>query len=224
MEAITKCMSDNIALPLRSLEIECNCKFSNTAANFLEQFIRNSTALRMCNLAFSGCGFIELTEALLHCYSLQEKKLEKLLLHSIASDDEVTKLNQMFHDHPDMLHCIDWESNLNSNFRMSCNDEKARVIAIALHHNVNEESLFLRSNISDVGATDLAHALHHNSTLKELNLHGNHGIGEEGTRRLVQALTVNTSINRLWLLKRCKEYASQCMEYNAVKTRISFLY
>ena len=226
MEAITKCMSNNMALPLRSLEIECKCTLSNSAAKSLALFIRNSTALkyiRMCNVEFNGCGLIELTEALLHCSSLQEKKLEKLLLHSIASDDEVTKLNQMFHDHPDMLHCIDWESNLNSNFRMSCNDEKARVIAIALHHNISKESLFLCSNISDVGATALAQALHHNSTLERLYLYRNDGIGEEGTRQLVQALTVNTSINRLWLPKRCKEYASQCMEYNAVKTRVEFV-
>ena len=48
-------------------------------------------------------------------------------------------------------------------------------------------------------------------------------IGEEGTRQLVQALTVNTSI-KLWLPRRCKEYASQRMKYDAVKTRISFLY
>ena len=262
MEAITKGMSDNMALPLRSLEIECNTPITKTAAKSLGQFIRNSTALKyitMCkvafsgcgDIAFSGCGLIELIEALLHCSSLQEKKLEKLLLYSIASDDEVTKLNQMFHDHPDMLHCIDWETILHFKFQTSCDDERARVFAIALHHNENKERLLLCSkisdagatalaqalhhnstlerldlslnNISDAGATALAQALHHNSTLKKLNLIGNDGIGEEGTRQLVQALTVNTSINTLYLPKRCEEYASQCMEYNAVKTRIVFL-
>ena len=330
MEIIAECLSDNMAVPLKSLGIECEGVCTSTAAKSLALFIRNSTALkyiRMCNVAFSGCGLIELTEALLHCSSLQEEKLEKLLLHSIESDDEVTKLNQMFHDHPDMLHCIDWKSN----FQTAHDDEKARVCAIAIHHNltlyfnnisvagatslaqtlhhnstldmldlshnnisdvgatalaqafhhnstlktlylsINNigdvgatdlaqalhhnstlEMLYLSSNnISDVGATDLAQALHHNSTLKTLylsinnigdvgatdlaqalhynstletlNLLDNDGIGEEGTRQLVQALTVNTSINRIWLPKRYEKYASQCMEYDAVKTRISFL-
>ena len=252
MEIIAECLSDNMALPLKSLGIECEGMCTSTAAKSLALFIRNSTALkyvRMCNVAFSGCGFIELTEALLHCSSLQEKKLEKLLLHSIESDDEVTKLNQMFHDHPDMLHCIDWESN----FWTAHDDEKARVYAIAIHHNLTKiketQTLYFNNisdagatalaqalhhnstlktlilshnNISDVGATDLAQALHHNSTLEMLHLYDNDGIGEEGTRQLVQALTVNTSINRMWLPKRCKEYASQCVEYNVVKIRIIF--
>ena len=109
MKAITKGINSNMALPLRSLEIECKCTFSNTAAKSLALFIRNNTVLkyvRMCNVEFSGCGPIELTLALFYCSNLHEKKLEKLLLHSIVTDDEVTKLNQMFHDHPHMLHCI----------------------------------------------------------------------------------------------------------------------
>ena len=199
MEAITKGMSDNMALPLRSLEIECNCSFTKTAAKSLGQFIKNSTALKyigMCNVEFSSCGLIESTEALLHCSSLQEKKLN-LLLHSIASDDEITKLNQMFHDYPDRLHCIDWKTNLNFKFQTSCNDEKARVIAIALHHNVNEESLFLLSNnISDAGATALAQALHHNSTLNTLGLSPNN-ISDAGATALAQALHHNSTLNTL---------------------------
>ena len=196
MDVITKGLSDNMALPLRSLEIECKCTFSNMAAKSLALFVRNSTALkyvRMCNVQFSGCGLIELTEALLHCSSLQEKKLENLLLHSIASDDEVTKLNQMFHDHPDMLHCIDWKS---ITFRESCDD--ARVIAIAVHHNLNQETLYLRNNVSDAGATALAQALHHNSTLERLNL-SNNSISDVGATALAQALHHNSTLKMLWL-------------------------
>ena len=104
-------------------------------------------------------------------------------------------------------------------------DAGATDLAQALHHNSTLKRLDLsNNNISDVGATDLAQALHHNSTLKWLHLYSNDGIGEEGTRQLVQALTVNTSTTLLWLPKRCEEYVSQCMEYNAVKTRISLLY
>ena len=200
MEAITKGMSDNMALPLRSLKIECKCTFSNIAAKSLSLFIRNSTALkyiRMCNVAFNGCGLIELTEALLHCSSLQEKKLEKLLLHSIASDDEVTKLNQMFHDHPDMLHCIDWKSN----FQTAHDDEKARVYAIAIHHNLIEieETLDLNKiSISDAGAIALAQALHHNSTLDMLDLSHNN-ISDVGAIALAQALHHNSTLKGLSL-------------------------
>ena len=96
-------------------------------------------------------------------------------------------------------------------------------LAQALHHNSILKMLWLsNNNISDAGATALAQALHHNSTLKELHLYHNDDIGEEGTRQLVQALTVNTSILRLSLPQMCEEYATQCMEYSAVRGRISF--
>ena len=254
METITKYMSNNMALPLRSLEIECEGTCSNTAAKYLAVFIRNSTALKyvkVCNVEISGCGLIELTEALLHCSSLQEKRLEKLLLHNIATDYEVNKLNQIFHDQPVMLNCIDWTSILNSYFCESCNDEKARVLSIAIHHNLIQETLRLRNNsISDAGAAALAQALHYNSTLKELylsnncisdagatalaqalqcnftlerlDLDGNDGIGEEGTHQLVKGLALNKSINYLWFPKSCKEYVSQCMEYDKVKNKIGY--
>ena len=202
MDAITKSMSDNMALPLRSLKIECRCTFSNIAAKSLALFIRNTTALkyiRLCDVAFSGCGLIELTEALLHCSSLQEKKLEKLLLHSIASDDEVTKLNQMFHDHPDMLHCIDWKTILKNEHQMSRDYTKSRVYAIAIHHNLIEieETLDLSKNrFSDVVATVLAQALHHNSTLKMLDLSHNN-ISDVVATHLAQALHHNSTLKML---------------------------
>ena len=65
------------------------------------------------------------------------------------------------------------------------------------------------NNISDIGAVALAQALHHNSTLRQLNLSGNNGIGEEGTHQLVMAVTVNRSDTRqcdVVLPKRCEAY------------------
>ena len=385
MEAITKSMSDNMALPLRSLQIECKCTFRNTSATALALFIKNSTSLKyvsMCNVTISAQGLQELHEAVHNCSSLQEKKFKKLLCGGGMKD--ATKYTQFFNDYADnllelnlyntnisdagatalaqalhhnstlkrlylsnnnisnvgatalaqalhhnstleMLHlsnknisdvgatdlaqALHHNSTLNelhlSNTNIS--DAGATALAQALHHNSTLKRLYLsnnnisnvgatalaqalhhnstlemlhlssknisdvgatdlaqalhhnstlnelylsnnnisdvgatdlaqalhhnstlnelhlsNNNISDVGATDLAQALHHNSTLKDLWLHGNDGIGEEGTRQLVQALTVNTSINRLWLPRRCEEYASQCMEYNAVKTKITF--
>ena len=42
MEAITKGMRDNMALQLRSLDIECKCTFSDTVAHFLSIHIGRS--------------------------------------------------------------------------------------------------------------------------------------------------------------------------------------
>ena len=254
MEAITKSMSDNMALPLRSLQIECKCTFSNTAATSLALFIKNSTSLRyvrMCNITISVQRLQEVHETIHNCSSLQEKKLELLL--RIECSEDATKCTQLFNDYPDMLDSIDWEATsrisksvkqsdvlrlsaitiglyhnrISGDLHLSHNnisDAGATDLAQALHHNSTLKVLDLsKNNISDVGATDLAQALHHNSTLERLDLEGNESIGEEGTRQLVQALTVKTSINRLLLPKRCEEYASQCMEYNAVKTRITFI-
>ena len=112
-------------------------------------------------------------------------------------------------------------------------DAGAVALARALHHNSTLEKLDLSINsISDAGAVALAQALHHNSTLEWLFLCGNDGIGKEGTHKLVQALTVNTSIREwdptlrshgLLLPRRCEEYTTQCTQYNTVKKRISFV-
>ena len=105
-------------------------------------------------------------------------------------------------------------------------DAGAVALAQALHHNSTLTELYLPTNsISDAGAVALAEALHHNSTLTKLYLYGNDGIGEEGIRQLVQALTVNTSVMRggLWLPKRCEEYAKQCPQYHTVSNRITFM-
>ena len=108
---------------------------------------------------------------------------------------------------------------------MSISDAGVVALAQALHHHSTLERLDLSSNnISDAGAVALAQALHHNSTLKVLDLYDNDAIGKEGTHQLVQALTVNTSITKYGLIlpRKCKEYATQCTQYNTVKDRIIF--
>ena len=54
--------------------------------------------------------------------------------------------------------------------------------------------------------------------------YGNAGIGKEGTHQLIQALTVNTTLNGggLMLSKRCEKYATQCTEYITVMDRILY--
>ena len=255
MEAITKSMSENMALlPLRSLQIECKCTFSNTAVTSLALFFKNSTSLncvgmfknidwkashisksdkqtdimrfsvittglhynRISHLNLSNNNIsvavaTALAQALHHNSTLNELNLSS----NNISDVGATDLAQALH-HNSTLEKLYLSSN-------NISDVGATDLAQALHHNSTLNELHLsNNNISDVGATDLAQALQHNSTLKMLHLDGNNGIGEEGTPKLVQALTVNTSVNRLWLPKRCEEYALQYIKYNAVKTRISF--
>ena len=131
----------------------------------------------------------------------------------------------------------------------SITDAGAVALAQALHHNSTLSWLYLC--ITDTGAVALAQALHHNFTLRKLSLfknnisdagviaqlrhsitalplemlhlNGNDGIGEEGTRQLVQALIVNRSIIArcsLVLPKKCEEYATQCELYYMVSRSI----
>ena len=210
MEAITKGMSINMALPLRSLQIECKCTFSNTAATSLALFFKNSTSLNcvrmLKNIDWKASRisksdkqsdvvrFSAITTGL-HYNCISHLNLSS----NNISDAVATDLAQAL-QHNSTLEKL----NLSNN---NISDVGATDLAQALQHNSTLKRLDLsNNNISDVGATDLAQALHHNTTLERLDLHYNDGIGEEGTRQLVQALTVNTSIKLLWLPKRYEEY------------------
>ena len=220
----TKSMSDNIALPLESLEINCEFTFTTTATRSLAQFITRSTTLqylRLCSVTFGAQGLIELTEAIHHSSSLQEKKLKRLLFHVECSED-VANLKHMLNDHPDMQDSIDWNklieihksitameasvltlvleyshvTSLDWQIR-SISDAGAVALAQALHHNSTLERLNLYNNsISDAGAVALAQALHHNSTLQELYL-SNNSISDAGAVALAQALHHNSTLVRL---------------------------
>ena len=213
-------MSDNIALPLESLEINCKCTFTTTATSSLAQFITRSTTLqylRLCSVTFSAQDLIELAEAIHHSSSLQEKKLKKLLFHVECSED-IPNLKQMFSDHPDMQDSIDWNNipitnvmeasvitlalehsrdryrNWSNN---SVNDARVVALAQALHHNSTLKGLYLSNNsISDDGAVALAQALHHNSTLEWLYW-SNNSISDAGAVALAQALHHNSTLKKL---------------------------
>ena len=224
VDILAKGLSDNIALPLKSLDIDCKCTFTTTATRSLVQFITRSTTMkyiRICHVTFSAQGLIELTEAIHHCSRLHEKKLEELPFRLECLED-IVNLRHMIKYHPNMLKSItDWAGVTNvhsqldeerkasivrlglgcsqdtslSLMRKSICDDVAVALAQALHHNSTLEVLDLsNNNISDAGAIALAQALHHNSTLKVLDLSDNGAIGKECTHQLVQALTVNISI------------------------------
>ena len=201
MEVITKRLSDNIALPLKSLDIDCKCTFTTTATRSLAQFITRSTTLqymRICHVTFSAQGLIELTEAIHHCFRLQEKKLEELLIHVECSED-VVNLRHMIKDHPGMRNSIDWNEVTEINkSKKKINESNALTLSIALEY-VHITSLYLSNkSISDVEVEALAPGLYHCSTLKELNLFNNN-ISDGGAVALAQALHHNSTLKWLHL-------------------------
>ena len=222
IEVISEALSDNQSLPLERLKLNFYGTFTDTAADCLTQFITNTTTLQhltICYCRFSAPGLLALVQALHQNSTLQEKSLKTLKV-TVNSDNEANDFAQLLVEYPYMLDDID-----NQYFYNIISDFGAVALAQALHHNCTLEDLYLSNNrISDDGAVALAQALHHNSTLEILDLSGNDGIGKEGTYQLVQALTVNTSItyHGLTLPWKCKEYATQCTQYNTVKSRIRF--
>ena len=108
-------------------------------------------------------------------------------------------------------------------FNSNIGDTGAEALADSLYHNSTLKLLCLSYNsIGDAGAVALAKALHHNSTLQSLSLYGNDGIGREGTHHLIEALTVNRSINGITLSKQnCEKFAIQSEHYDTVKDRIT---
>ena len=226
MEVITKGLSDNIALPLKSLDIECKCTFTTTATRSLVQFITRNTTLqyiRICHVTFSAQGLIELTEAIHHCSSLQDK-LEKLLFCVECSED-VVNMRYMIKDHPDMGNSINWNEVIEINeSKKTINESNALTLSIAieyvisldlsnksisdvevealapgLYHCSTLKYLFLsNNNISDAGSVTLAQSLHHNSTLERLDL-SNNNISDAGAVALAQSLYHNSTLKNLYL-------------------------
>ena len=195
MEAITKAMSENEHLPLRSVVMECRCTFSDTAAHSLAVFIRKSTTLhhlRIMGCTFSSAhGLLELAQAIHHSSSLLERTLE-MLTYAVDGDNEATDCAKLLH-HP---HVVDWLPWVDVHMS-HITDKGAEAIATALHHNSPLGQLDLSNNsISNAGSTALAQALLHNSTLGQLDL-SNNSISDAGSTALAQALHHNSTLWRL---------------------------
>ena len=227
MEAITKAMSENEHLPLRSVVMDFQCvhTFSDTAAHSLAVFIRKSTTLHHLSMwpcTFSAHGLLELAQAIYHSSSLQESELKDLTC-TVDGDNDAIDCAKLLHHYPHVVDWLYWDDEYGPLHMSHITDKGAKAIATALHHNSTLGWLNLFNNsISNAGSMALAQALHHNSTLEWLDLSGNDVMSAEGTRQLVQALTVNTTVC-LVLPGRCWEYATQCPQYSQVKRRIEFL-
>ena len=226
-EVITKGLSDSMALPLKSLYIDCKCTFTTTATRSLVQFITKSTTLqyiRICHVTFSAQGLIKLTEAIHHCSRLQEKKLEKLTFRVECSED-VVNLRHMIKDHPDMLKSItDWDGVTNVSSSLIFDEErKASVVRLGLGCSQDTSLSLVGMSISDAGAVALAQALHHNSTLKWLDL-SNNKISDGRAIALAQALHHNSIIEVLNLSGNDalgKEGTHQLVQAMTVNTSIT---
>ena len=230
IDKFTNGLSDNIALPMKSLDIDCKCTFTTTATRSLVQFITRSTTLqyiRICHATFSTQGLIELTEAIHHCSRLQEKKLEKLVFRVECSED-IVNLRHMIKDHPDMLRNITgWDGIVTKVDLPYINEErKASIVRLGLGCSQDASLSLVSMNIGDAGAVALAQALHHNTTLKGLNL-SNNNISDGGAVALAQALHHNSTLKKLSLYGNDavgKEGTHQLVQALTVNTSITTPY
>ena len=201
VDIFAKGLSDNIALPLESLDIDCKCTFTTTATRSLVQFVTRSTTLqyiRICHVTFSAQGLIELTEAIHHCSRLQEKKLEELIVYVECSED-IVNLRHMIKDHPDMKNSIDWKevTEIHKSKKM-INESNALTLSIALEYGHITSLNLSNKSISNVEVEALAPGLYHRSTLVSLYLFNNN-ISDGGAVALAQALHHNSTLEKLFL-------------------------
>ena len=207
VDIFAKSFSDNIAIPLQSLDIDCKCTFTTTATRSLVQFITRSTTLqyiRICHVTFSAQKLIEMTETIHHCSRLQEKQLMELSFHVECSED-VVNLRHMIKDHPDMQKSIThWDrvtNVLSSSTEIEYKrNEKMNASAVNLGLGCSHDTSLnlMNMGIGDAGAVALAQALHHNSTLKWLDL-SNNVITDAGAVALAQALYYESTLLGLYL-------------------------
>ena len=222
---LARAIYHNSTLQEKSLEdLRCTVDGDHEAESFAQLLVEYPDMVNS-NTVYGGGAFtnisdvgaVALAQALRHNSTLKYVHLS----NNSISDAGAVALAQALH-HNSTLEYVHLSNN-------SISDAGAVALAQALHHNSTLRWLDLSNNsISDAGAVALAQALHHNSTLLGLDLSGNDAIGEEGTHQLVQALTVNTSINihlrlgGLSLPKRCEKYATHCTEYDTVKNSINY--
>ena len=137
IEPITKAMSENEHLPLRSVVMEYRSTFSATAAHSLAVFIRKSTTLHHLSIwwcAFSAHGLLELAQAIHHSSSLQEGMLEGLTC-TVDGDNEATDCAKLLHHYPHVVDWLDWDDDDCPLHMSHITDKGAEAIATALHHN-----------------------------------------------------------------------------------------
>ena len=221
METLTRALASNSSLPLEDLGLICCCGFTNTAAEYLAQFVTRSSTLKYLSIGgslFNAHGLLVLAQAVDHSPSLQEKVINKkdmTLTLKIDGDDEAKDLATLLVEYSNLGDCgrqsitgisevgaIALSQALNSSkmavlwfLNSSIKDEGARALGNTLHCNLILKELHLPNNsIHNAGA--IAIALHHNSTLQMLDLSFN-SISDEGATALARALHHNSTLQML---------------------------
>ena len=173
---------------LTRLDLSKN-SISDAGAVALAQALRHNSTLTRLDLSknsISDAGAVALAQALHHNSTLTEL----VLSNNSISDAGAVALAQALHHNSTLTWLV-----LSNN---SISDAGAVALAQALYYNSTLTWLVLSNNsISDAGAVALAQALYYNSTLTDLDLPGNDGIGEEGTRQLVQAQTMSNNVHSI---------------------------
>ena len=198
LEAIIEALTGNHSLPLERLEFEWNCTFTDTAANYLTQFISNTTTLQYLRIwwcTVSAHRLIELAKAVHDNSTLQKKSLEDLCC-TVNGDDEAKELAQLLVEYPQVM------GQCRTNTRITqISNTGAAALAQALCQNSTLKGLDLSNNsISNAGTVALAQALCCNSTLEELHL-SNNSSSDAGAVALGQALHHNSTLMELVLSK-----------------------
>ena len=196
---------------------ELNLNYSGTSddgtVSLAKALHHNSTIhiLKLVGNKITHKGAVALADTLYHNSTLQSLYLSN---NSICYEGAVALADALHHNSTLQ------ELYLNNN---SIGDEGAVALADALQHNSTLRSLHLSNNsIGDEGAVALAEALLKNQLLQALRVYDNDGIGDRATGKFVEALTQNSSINKVYLPARCREYATKCQNYNQVQTKLSF--
>ena len=171
-----------------------------------------SMKLNLSNGGTNDDGTVSLAKALHHNSTIHTL----ILLGNKSGDKGAVALADAIH-HNSTLQSLDLDIN-------RIGDKGAVALADALQHNSTLQRLELRHNsIGDDGAVVLAEALRENQSLQELYLYHNDGIGDRATCKFVEALTQNSSINKVGVPRWCKEYATKCQNYHHVQTKLSFI-
>ena len=169
-DVFSKGLSDNIDLPLESLDIDCKCTFTTTGTRSLLQFITRSTKLQhmsICHVTFSAQGLIEMTKAIHHCSRLQEKELRELSFRV----EYVVSLRHMIKDYPDIQSSItDWDGITNVLSSSTEIDDrrngkiKASAVSLGLGCSQDTSLNLMNMGIGDAGAVALVQAVYNHWT------------------------------------------------------------
>ena len=189
-------------------------KISDKGAVALADVLHHNSTLQSMNLErniISDKGAVALADALHHNSTLQSLNLGR----NIIGDKGAVALADALH-HNSTPQSLDLDGD-------SIGDEGSVSLTDVLHHNSTLQSLYLNNNsIGNEGAVALAEALLKNQSLQRLYLNNNDGIGDRATGKFVEALTQNSSINKVILPSRCEEYAAECPSYHQVQTKLCF--